>query len=415
MRLIFLVAFLACSLFGQDRAFRPALPGYQFEFPRDHFAHPEFKTEWWYYTGNLRSAEGDSFGFELTFFREGVSNPYSNPSRWKIEQLYIAHLAVTDLRGGHFEYAQRMHRGALGVAGARTVSEYRAGGRGGTAATASSKTPPDANEMRVWVGDWSASIGSPAQRLNAQAKGIAVQLDLLPLKLPVVHGRDGISRKGPGPGNASHYYSFTRLQAQGLLRSAGKEYTVSGLAWMDHEFSSSVLSPSQVGWDWFSLQFDDGSELMLFQLRRRDGSLDPYSAGTYVLPEGVAIPLQAGQFRLQPRPDRIWGSPLSGGRYPLQWHVQIPSLEIDVEVAAALAQQELITNETTGISYWEGAVRATGQKGGQTALASGYLEMTGYAPESGPKAQRSNLPRPAGEMPEAASSGPMNSRAFGAF
>lgn len=363
-----IVALVVATLSGwaQESLFRPALPGYRFEFPRDHFSHPDFKTEWWYYTGNLRSADGRTFGFELTFFREAISNPYGNPSRWRMEHLYVAHLAITNLREGRLEYAQRMHRGALGLAGAATIADC-----GSQSADC---------QARAWVGDWSATIEPEKHRLRAMAKNIGVQLDLLPLKPPVVHGGDGVSVKGPGPGNASHYYSFTRLEAGGAIRSEGREYAVSGLAWMDHEFSSSTLSPGQAGWDWFSLQFEDGSELMLFQLRRRDGMRDPYSAGTYNPPQGPPVMLDSGQFRLEARSASSWTSPHSGARYPLQWQLQIPALQLELEIAAAVPDQELVTRETTGITYWEGAVRVTGQKQGAATLARGYLEMTGYAP-----------------------------------
>lgn len=377
LRLTIFVAFLAGLAPGQDTLFRPALPGYQFEFPRDHFSHPEFKTEWWYYTGNLRAADGAAFGFELAFFREAVPNPYGNPSRWKTEQLYIAHLAVTDLRDDRFAYAQRMRRGALDLAGATAVPGYQSGR---AAEESKSEIHNPQSVMRVWIGDWSASMAAAVHRLNARAKHIAVRLDLVPLKPPVIHGRGGVIPTGPGVGNASHYYSLTRLQATGTIHSAGRDYAVTGLAWMDHEFTSNAPGPLRKGRDWFYLQFDDGSELMLYRLRRPDGSTDPYSAGTYQPPEGPPLPLEPAQFRLQPRPASTWESPHSGGRYPLQWQLQIPVLEIELDVAAAMARQELITNETAGVTYWEGAARAAGQKGGKTTVARGYLEMTGYAP-----------------------------------
>jgi predicted secreted hydrolase len=352
---------------GQDSLYRPALPGYVFDFPRDHFAHPDFKTEWWYYTGNLRTDDGQAFGFELTFFREGLPNPYANPSRWRLEQLYIAHLAVTDARESAFAYDQRMHRGALELAGARTAADCGPG-------------IADC-EARVWVRDWSVVIGESRHRLDAPGKDIGVQLELVPLKAPVIHGHEGVSRKGPSPGSASHYYSFTRLQADGAIRFRGRRHKVSGLAWMDHQFSSSALAPGQAGWDWFSLQFPDGSELMLYQLRRADGTPDLYSAGTYVPAAGGPLPLEVGQFFLTARPSSSWRSPHSGGRYPLQWQLRVPSLQIEVEIAAVTPDQELTTKETTGVTYWEGAVRATGQKQGANIVGRGYLEMTGYAPK----------------------------------
>ena len=353
---------------AQESRFRLALPGYRFEFPRDHFSHPNFRTEWWYYSGNVRTTDGRSFGFELTFFREGIANPYPNSSRWRIEHLYLAHLAVTDIREGTFRYKQRMHRGALGLAGATTADGER---------------PPSAPlsgvAARVWVGDWSATISPQRHRLEAAARDFSLRLELRPVKPPVIHGRDGISRKSPGVGHASHYYSFSRLKATGAIRLGGQEFTVSGLAWMDHEFSTSQLAPEQSGWDWFSLQFEDGSELMLFQLRRRDGRAS-HSGGTYIPPRGPPRALGASQLRLLPRPGARWRSPRSGAQYPLDWQVQVPELELDLEVHAAVRAQELVTRETTGVTYWEGATRATGNKQGRRAVAHGYLEMTGYAP-----------------------------------
>ena len=207
------------------------------------------------------------------------------------------------------------------------------------------------------------------------------------MKPLVVHGRDGISRKGPGIGRASHYYSFSRLQATGAVRLGRRKYSVSGLAWMDHEFSTSQLAPEQSGWDWFSLQFEDGSELMLFQLRRRDGRAS-YSGGTYIPAHGPPGVLEADQLRLRPRPGALWRSPGSGAQYPLEWQLQVPELDLDLEVRATVSDQELVTRETTGVTYWEGPTRAVGQKQGRRAVARGYLEMTGYAPGAGTHALR---------------------------
>ena len=376
---LLLCALPATSTIGlaQQKPFRLALPGYQFEFPRDHFSHPEFRTEWWYYSGNLRTPDGGSFGFELTFFREGVANPYPNSSRWRIEHLYLAHLALTDIRERNFRYTQRMHRGALGLAGATTADTGQP-----------LSEPLSEVAARVWVGDWSATISPQRHRLEAAARDFALRLQLRPAKPPVIHGRDGISRKGPGVGHASHYYSFSRLQATGEIRLSGQDFAVSGLVWMDHEFSTSQLAPEQSGWDWFSLQFEDGSELMLFQLRRRDGSPDSYSAGTYIPAHGPPRVLEASQFQLQPRPGARWRSPRSGAQYPLDWQVRVEELDLDLEVRAAVPAQELVTRETTGVTYWEGATRAVGQKQGRGVEARGYLEMTGYAPGRGSRTLR---------------------------
>jgi predicted secreted hydrolase len=193
----------------------------------------------------------------------------------------------------------------------------------------------------------------------------------------VIQGTDGISQKARGEGNASHYYSLTRLETSGELRIGGEDYMVSGSAWMDHEFSTSQLQPEQVGWDWVSLQMDDGTEYMLFQLRRNDGSRDLHSAGSFVDRHGRATQLHSGDFQMTPLAE--WISPTSGARYPIRWRVQVPSLGLDAEVAAAMPNQELDARETTGTVYWEGSIRVTGQRDERAVVGRGYLEMTGYA------------------------------------
>ena len=238
---------------AQDRGtttsdgWRQATSGYSMEFPRDHGSHPDYRIEWWYYTGNLESADGRRYGYQVTFFRIGVDPTPENPSAWAVRDLFMAHLAVTDVDGERQWVAERLERGGIGWAVART----------GT--------------LEVWNGDWQVELVEERHRLVAFDREFGVELSLDPGKPPVLHGEAGLSQKGETPGNASHYYSLTRMPTTGRLLIDGDEVEVFGTSWMDHEFGTSFLEPGQVGWDWFSLQLDDGSDVMLFQLRRNDG------------------------------------------------------------------------------------------------------------------------------------------------
>jgi predicted secreted hydrolase len=338
---------------GISRQFCKAAAGYKYEFPRDHFSHPCFRTEWWYFTGNLATPEGRRFGFQLTFFREAVDNPYPNPSRWRVDDLYLAHFAISDLGKQRFFHTQRISRAGIGLAGI------------------------DAPQGRIWNGRWAAEVRDDTWRLTAAESGAGIQLQLKSLKAPAIQGKNGISQKAEGEGNASHYYSLTRLETTGQLQLDGASYSVSGWSWMDHEFSTSQLQPEQVGWDWVSLQMDDGTEWMLFRLRRKDGVADAHSAGSFVDRDGRVVILSAKDFQMLPLAE--WSSPRSPGRYPIRWRLQVPRLDTDIEVSAAMQDQELDTRESTGVIYWEGSVRARGRRAGHPVEGLGYLEMTGYA------------------------------------
>lgn len=323
--------------------YRAALPGYRYEFPRDHFNHPEFQTEWWYYTGNVRAADGRRFGFELTFFRQGVDRtPVNNV--WDMQDVWLAHLALSDIDGKQFFHTERLNRSGAGLAGA------------------------DLSQSRVWNGNWSVAH----QQLTAVADRFQLALTLQPEKAPVIHGIDGVSQKAEGVGHASHYISSTRIATKGTIKIDGKATDVEGLSWMDHEFFTHQLQANQTGWDWFSLQFDDKTELMLFRLRHKDGTVDPYSAGTYVDVQGRRRHLKQSEFAVTP--GETWTSSETGGRYPIEWSIRVPSIGLDTRLTTRLPQQELI-GRTAGVSaYWEGAIEVTGTKKGV-----GYLEMTGYA------------------------------------
>ena len=340
---------------AESSAWSNADPGYELAFPRDHAAHPDHRIEWWYYTGNLEAAGGRRFGYQVTFFRAGVDRRPVNPSRWAVRDLYLAHLAVSDVARGEHHVAERLNRAGVGWAGA------------------------DPETLRVWNDGWSATLEDDGvHRLVAASDDgvIAVDLRLDATAPPILHGDDGYSRKGAEPGNASHYYSLTRLPTTGRLTVRGETFDVIGASWMDHEFGSSFLEPAQAGWDWFSIQLDDGTDLMLYTMRRMDGSADPWSSGTVVTPAGVTR-LRAGDYRLVP--GRRWTSPDSGGSYPVTWRIAVPSLRIEMQAEAAFDAQELRTGRSTQVTYWEGVIDVRGTRGGNSVTGRGYLEMTGYA------------------------------------
>ena len=344
--------FMPSSAAGAD-AFQLALPGYTFSFPRDHYAHEEYRTEWWYYTGHLRTDSGGEYGYQVTFFRSGLAAARKSASRWAAKDIYLAHFAVSDIPRRSFRYFERVGRAALGQAGASDTT------------------------FRVWVGDWEVSGDTSAPHLKAREGDTAVDLSLRATKPPVIHGENGVSQKGEGRGHASHYYSLTRLATEGTLTLRGKPMAVTGVSWMDHEFGSTQLNPDQVGWDWFSLQFDDGTELMLYLIRKADGHPDPYSAGTWVGSGGESSLVRQPEFSVEVL--EHWTSPSSKGTYPIKWRIRVPKLELDVTVTPAFADQELNTAKSTKVIYWEGAVGALGAVHGRAVKARGYVEMTGYA------------------------------------
>jgi predicted secreted hydrolase len=333
--------------------YRTALPGYRYEFPRDHFSHVDFQTEWWYYTGNLKSAEGHKFGFELTFFRQAVSRDPTKTAAWDVKDLYLAHLALSDLDGGKFYHAERTNRSGPGLAGASEM-----GGR-------------------IWNGNWQILWGASDQKLQAIQEGFQLHLALHPEKPPVIHGVNGVSQKAEGEGHASHYISLTRVATAGSIELDGKEFEVSGTSWMDHEFFTQQLAPEQTGWDWLSLQFADNTELMLFHIRRKDGSIDPHSAGTYVDAQGKTTHFRESDFVLEPLEER-WKSPATGADYPVHWKIVVPKLGMELEAKTRLASQELTGKTKLAPNYWEGALMLSGKRNAQTTSGVGYLEMTGY-------------------------------------
>jgi predicted secreted hydrolase len=347
-------------------------------FPRDQGPHPDYRQEWWYLTGNLASADGQLFGFELTIFRFALAPNAPEPlavgspaearsSPWRTRQIYLGHFAVTDVARHRFRFASRLSRGALGLAGAQ------------------------ANPFRVWIGNW--QIGRTAAQeptevksipefeawpLQAAGQGYVLSLTARPLMAPVLNGDHGLSRKSGEPGNATYYYSIPRVSVQGTISRDGRPLQVRGLAWLDREWGSGSLGPQEVGWDWFGLQLGDGSCLMFYSLRDRNGPEDPYSAGTWVEPDGRARALSSSDMRIEVL--EHWTDP-SGVRYPSRWRLVAPKLGLDVIVHPVLADQELLTAPR----YWEGAVDVSGTHRARPITGRGYVELVGYAARaSGP-------------------------------
>ena len=332
---------------------KQATAGYVFAFPRDHASHPDYKIEWWYYTGNLKAADGRRFGYQVTFFRVGVDHTPANPSRWAIRDLFMTHLAVSDASGKRYRFSEKLSRGGPGLAGAR------------------------ADRYQAWNDDWTATLNARGQHvLKAPGHEAGIDLVLDEGKPPIINGLNGISQKGAQAGNASHYYSVTRMPTSGTLTIDGERVAVSGDSWMDHEFGTSFLEPGQRGWDWLSIQLSDGRELMLYQLRGTNGGRDPRSSGTIVDRAGRSMHLANSDFTLTPG-RRRFTSP-NGAEYPIEWTVGIPSQRLELTVTTPLDDQELSLVRSTGIAYWEGMIDVAGKTGSGPVTGSGYLEMTGY-------------------------------------
>ena len=342
-----------------SEGFRLAVPPYAFVFPLDHAAHPTFRSEWWYYTGHLHAGLR-TFGYEVTFFRLGVpiAGAGKGGSAWRARQLMFRHLAVTDETAGRFLSDDRAERQAMDLAGA------------------------DSTRYLVWIGDDYAGLEADRRthRVVGRDSLFALDLRLTPEKPPVVHGERGVSQKTAGEGNASHYYSFTRLATRGRLVLGKDTLAVDGRSWMDHEFGSDRLRDTHAGWDWFSVQLSDGRDLMLYRLRLKGGGLEPFSAGTLVDAAGKAKHIRYTEFDTGPTGD--WLSPRTGGQYPSGWIVRLPGEGIELQLTPTLQDQELVAASMGGLAYWEGSVRVTGTSAGKPVTGQGYVELTGYAGKS---------------------------------
>ncbi len=337
------------DLDGYARAIAP----YDWQFPQDFGAHPDYQTEWWYYTGNLAADSGRRFGFQFTVFRRALTpQEVASDSEWRTNQVYMAHFTVTDVSGERFYQHQRFSRGAAGLAGAAVEPVYR-----------------------VWLEDWQiAAVDESATTTHLVVTEPDVGLDLrfTQVKPPALQGDNGLSPKSDEPGNASYYYSLSRLLTEGVVVINGETFAVSGTTWMDHEFSTSALGDDAQGWDWFGLHLDDDRELMLGQIRLVDGAgIDPVFGGLLVQPDGSTRKLSATDFIVEVLD--TWVSPHTGAEYPARWNISIDIGEpdrLDLSLTPLLADQEL----REGIAYWEGAVRISGD-----ATGYGYAELTGYS------------------------------------
>ena len=321
-------------------------------FPADHFAHPDFRTEWWYYTGHLDDPRGNEYGFELVFFKRRTDNDvrYGVPIRWYGNPAYLAHFAVTEIGLKRHQYKEKYGRGKYGRAGASQ------------------------DMYKIWIDDWKVQKIGDAHHLVADMDGYSVDLLLTPTKQPVVHGPDGISRKGTNS-TSSYYISFTRLAVEGFLVLDGEPVKVTGDAWSDHEIFGSGMAETIRGWDWFSIQLDNDTELMLFYLNLKDGSVDVLSAGTFVFADGSYQSFLLEDFSITTTEQ--WTSPKTKTSYPAAWKIKIPKLDIELDVRTSLPDQE-VRAKITQVTYYEGSIKAEGRVGDTPVFGRGYVEMSGY-------------------------------------
>jgi predicted secreted hydrolase len=340
----------------------------RFHFPRDHGPHPQYHIEWWYYTGNLATPDGRRFGYQLTFFRQALQPaPPQRASEWATRNSYMAHLAISDVEAQRFYAVDRFSRDAVGLAGAQ------------------------GQPYHVFLEDWSARGSGPqgmTMILSAAQDTIALDLTLESRKPPVLQGNDGLSQKGAAPGNASYYYSLTRMATSGHLRVGDTTYLVQGFSWMDHEFGTSALDTGALGWDWFSLQFDDGRELMLWRIRLAEGTApSPAPADALlVLADGTTRRLDASAIQITVLD--TWQSPHTGIVYPSGWRLSVPEEALVLDIEPLLRDQELYA---TAVVYWEGAVRLSGTYRDAPLYGYGYVELTGYSAPT-PRSPRRALP-----------------------
>lgn len=353
---------LALAFFSADcvSAWDKALKPRNFSFPQDHGSHPQFKTEWWYVTGQLSSDEGRDFGFQFTIFRHGIKeNPPERPtpeSPWQVHNLFILHCGLSDIKNQRFVSHQDISRAGPGLAGARE------------------------NRMETWLKGSRIALNEKKQiiELTAKTPDYKLTLELQPAYPPILNGNRGLSTKGPEPGQASYYYSWPRLAANGILELSGERLTVNGLSWLDREFATNQLGEKQAGWDWFALHFDNGQALMLYRMRLKDGGQDPSSSGTWIFSDGSSQHLTHQDFKLVP--GKTWKSPKSGADYPINWEVELkkPS-PMKFTISPLILNQEMNTANTALANYWEGAVKVEGSDAEKIKFSGhGYLEMTGY-------------------------------------
>ncbi|MEM9399308.1 MAG: lipocalin-like domain-containing protein [Verrucomicrobiota bacterium] len=345
---------LTLAVGAQDNWQRPTSPRL-WEFPRDHGSHPDFQTEWWYFTGNLKSEDNKHYGYQLTFFRQGIQkNPSQANTRWTLRDYYFSHFTITDVANQTFHTAERQTRGTL------------------------DHTHYAEDRMNINLKDWSITQNADEpETFTLQASdgkaGISLRLTLTAVKPKVFHGRNGLSQKTSGVGNASYYYSFPRLATRGLLKIGEDEIVVTGSSWFDHEFMSNWLDEDLLGWDWFSLQLNNGEELMLYHLRRKSG-IDPLSKGSHIDKDGHKTHLNLDDYQIEILDS--WKSPDNGTNYPAKWRITFGDYELTV--TPQVEHQELTVHIPTESSYWEGTCKIEGTYRGQPVSGYGYAELTGY-------------------------------------
>lgn len=343
---------------GYARAVEPAA----FVWPDDHGPHPEYQTEWWYFTGNLADEAGDEYGYQLTFFRNSLTpDAPERASDWGTNQVYMAHFAVSDAAGETHPDFERFSRGSAGLAGVTLDPTWS-----------------------VWLEDWRVEIVEPgvyamsASDVDETGAQVGIDFTLRETREPVLHGDQGLSQKGPEEGNASYYYSLIGLDTTGQLTIGGRTLDVDGISWMDHEYGTSALSADAVGWDWFSVQLDNGMALMLAQVRTRDGGRLPEFESTLVYADGEQLSIGADDYELEALDE--WTSDATNIRYPSGWRIAIPAHGLELELVPLLRDQEM----TGGYVYWEGAVQASGSVDGEEVNGRGYVELTGYGGRTEP-------------------------------
>lgn len=323
-----------------------------FIFPQDHGAHPEYHIEWWYFTGNLQTTAERKFGYELTFFRFALTaNQQKTASKWRDKQMYMAHFALTNVADKQFYFAERFSRAGNHLAGAKT------------------------EKYHVWLHDWKAEAVNESGsviRLEAKVEDFAISLQLQSDKKIALQGLAGFSQKNAQAGNASYYYSYTRMATKGSIQVKQQAFTVTGASWMDREWSSAALSPDQAGWDWFALQLSDHSELMFYRFRRKDGKTDKNNAGAIFYADDSKVSLNFSEIGIKIL--EYWQSPHTQINYPAKWQLSIPRLGLELEVTPLISNQELRVR----YRYWEGAVSVTGKKYEQDINGQGYVKLTGY-------------------------------------
>jgi predicted secreted hydrolase len=335
------------------------VPGRVFDFPRDHGAHPDYRTEWWYVTGNLAAEDGTTFGYQFTIFRTRLVPPGSEASSPLFPaQVHLGHFAISEIdRQRHHDW-ERLGREGLGQAG-------------------SSEATLDAHvgDWRMWLED--STNGSEIVRLDAGEGDTRLSVTMRPRKPLVIHGENGVHIKGENAEQASYYLGWTRLDTDGEITINGHRQAVTGNSWMDHEFGSAWLGEDEIGWDWFAIQLEDGTDAMIYRLRRRDGSANPAATGTIIEPDGTVRIITSGEYVLEET--GWWGSNESGARYPVRWKISIPSEQTSLIVAPAFEAQEMRMTRHTGATYYEGAIRVEGTWKDKPATGSGYMELVGYA------------------------------------